>query len=81
MENGSYLFLFISAKMFSAMLFRSTSIFSTIAVRPSPLRSFSRISNLGPSPASTLISPVIKNKKINKKTNKIEEKRREEKLN
>lgn len=58
-EEDSNLFLFISARIFSAMLFRSTSIFSTIAVRPSPFRSFSNISNLGPRPASTLISPKV----------------------
>ena len=55
----TYLFFAISARIFSPIVFLNNSIFSTIAVRPSDFRSFSRESNFGPNPASTLISPTV----------------------
>ena len=53
----SYLFFNMSDKMFSPIVFLNNSIFSTIVVNPSDFKSFSKESNLGPRPASTLISP------------------------
>ena len=57
--HRTHLFFAISARIFSPIVFLNNSIFSTIAVRPSDFRSFSRESNFGPNPASTLISPTV----------------------
>ena len=46
----THLFFAISARIFSPIVFLNNSIFSTISVRPSDFRSFSRESNFGPNP-------------------------------